>query len=211
MDHVTKAPYDTYYCKNRILCLFSPRHVVVIISDNIRVKSLPQLLHIFKSIETSSRIKLDLSALQEETSRQLATKTDLFLKYIEEMYLKGTFEKDDQVMTNTNLRRRNILSGHSLNLARFFQRINSMQLSICLSAGERGLRQDGQGRQEDVGHGVRHPLRQWESRRKLNIIYLINTEMQETASARLRELTPGDWSRDSRILTLPFSCRYVCM
>ena len=28
----------------------------------------------------------------------MATKTDLFLKYIEEMYLKGTFEKDEQVM-----------------------------------------------------------------------------------------------------------------
>ena len=29
----------------------------------------------------------------------MATKTDLFLKYIEEMYLKGTFEKDEQVKT----------------------------------------------------------------------------------------------------------------
>ena len=28
----------------------------------------------------------------------MATKTDLFLKYVEEMYLKGTFEKDEQVL-----------------------------------------------------------------------------------------------------------------
>ena len=54
------------------------------------------------------RVKLDLSALQEETSRQLATKTDLFLKYVEEMYLKGTFEKDEQVMNDLIDASRNI-------------------------------------------------------------------------------------------------------
>ena len=49
-----------------------------------------------------------MSALQEETSRQLATKTDLFLKYVEEMYLKGTFEKDEQVMNDLIDASRNI-------------------------------------------------------------------------------------------------------
>ena len=38
----------------------------------------------------------------------MATKTDLFLKYIEEMYLKGTFEKDEQVMNDLIDASRNI-------------------------------------------------------------------------------------------------------
>ena len=59
---------------------------------------------------------------EPHVSRGFSEKTDLFLKYIEEMYLKGTFEKDEQVTNNLKklISLRNILSGHSPNLAQFF-------------------------------------------------------------------------------------------
>ena len=34
---------------------------------------------------------------EPHVSRGFSKKTDLFLKYVEEMYLRGTFDKDEQV------------------------------------------------------------------------------------------------------------------